>query len=308
MNVLVTGAAGYLGSVLCGLLLYKGHKVMALDNFKYNQTSLSIYCSEPNFKLIYDDCNCSYIDSLVKENDFVIPLAALVGAPVCNANPDEALRVNALGVRRIKDAIQSSGTRIIFPNTNSGYGTTGSRPCTENTPLNPISIYGKTKAQAEQLVLNAGGISFRFATLFGCSPRMRVDLLVNDFVLRAIRDKALTLFEPHFRRNYLHVRDAANVFIWAMENYDKMKGQAYNVGLPDANLTKLQLAKRIEKYIPQLAIFEAHTAKDPDQRDYLVSNDKILATGWRPEYSLDNGIVELIKASRMFLKSPWANQ
>jgi nucleoside-diphosphate-sugar epimerase len=237
----------------------------------------------------------------------VVPLAAVVGAPACDRHETEAWRVNAHAVRYLAALATTRGFGLITPNTNSGYGTTGAAACDETTPLNPVSRYGATKKVAEESTLEANGVVFRFATLFGVSPRMRLDLLVNDFTFRAVRDKTLVLYEPHFRRNYLHVRDGARAILHAMTNYDLMRGQAYNAGMPDANLTKAQLALKIKEHVPDLTIMESAAGSDPDKRDYLVDNTKLLATGWRPKYTLDQGVEEVIKAYPILASSLWTN-
>ena len=304
-NVLVTGAAGYLGSVLTPLLLKDGYRVTALDNFCYGQTSLADCCADPNFTLIRGDArDLNRMNDLLKEADFFIPLAAVVGAPACDRDPALAWETNW---KAIADHMSKKSCPTIMPTTNSGYGIGGEAACTEDSPLNPLSVYGRSKVEAEIAVLNYEGITLRLATLFGMSTRMRLDLLVNDFVHRALRDRFIVLFEASFRRNYLHVRDAALAILWAIEHYDEMKGRPYNVGLPDANLTKRELCERIKTHIPDFFFAEADVGQDPDKRDYEVSNARILATGWRPAYSLDDGIRELIKGYEILRTPRWAN-
>ena len=303
--ILVTGAAGYLGSVLTPMLLAKGYRVTALDNFRYGQTSLADCCADSNFTLIEGDCRSpSLMHALLKDADFFIPLAAIVGAPACDRDPALAWETNC---KAITDHISKKSCPTVMPMTNSGYGIGGEIACTEDSPLKPLSLYGRSKVEAEIAVLNYDGITLRLATLFGMSPRPRLDLLVNDFVFRALRDRFVVLFEASFRRNYLHVRDAALAILWAVEHYSEMKGKPYNVGLPDANLTKWELCERIKKHIPDFFFAEADLGQDPDKRDYEVSNARILATGWRPQFSLDDGIRELIKGYEILKTPRWAN-
>lgn len=244
----------------------------------------------------------------VAKADIIIPLAALVGAPLCKRNPKLAKMINYEAVKMISD-FASPSQIFIYPNTNSGYGI-GEKDamCTEESPLRPISEYGIDKVHAEQYLLDKGNcVTFRLATVFGISPRMRLDLLVNDFTYRAYKDKFIVLFEEHFRRNYIHVRDVVKGFIHGIENYDKMKGQAYNMGLSSANLTKRQLAETIKKYIPDFYIHSASIGEDPDKRDYLVSNAKLEATGWKPDNTLEDGIEELLRAFKMMKVNRFAN-
>lgn len=296
MNVLCTGSNGYLGSMLCPLLLQAGHEVVAVDNFRYGQTSLAECCADPGFTPIRGDCrDMRTMGPLIKRADVVIPLAAIVGAQACDADVCAAESTNFGAILSIIGAMSPS-QRIIYPNSNSGYGVSGEKSCTEESPMNPVSLYGVLKAHAEEIVLrNPNAVSFRFATLFGMSPRMRTDLLVNDFCFRAKRDRFVVLFEAKFRRNYLHIRDAASVFLWAIEHFDEMKGRPYNAGLPDANLTKWELCERIKTHVPDFYFCEAPVGEDPDKRNYICDNSRILATGWKPRYSLDDGIKELIK-------------
>lgn len=293
MRICLSGGAGYLGSVLVPMLLNAGHEVTVIDTYQYQQTSLADCCADPNFMLIRGDCrDLNMMNELLEDADFFIPLAAIVGAPACDRDPGLACETN---YKAIADHMSKKSCPIIMPTTNSGYGIGGKDACTEDSPLNPISVYGRSKVEAEKAVLLYGGITLRLATLFGMSNRMRVDLLVNDFCYRAMRDKYIVLFESHFRRNYLHIRDAALAIIWAIDHYDEMKGRPYNVGLPDANLTKLELCAKIKKHISDLIYLEAPIGTDPDRRDYICDNSRILATGWKPRYSLDDGVKELIK-------------
>jgi len=305
VKICISGGAGFLGSVLTPMLLNVGHKVTVIDSYQYGQTSLAECCADPNFTLIRGDCrDKKLMAGLLKDADFFIPLAAIVGAPACDRDPDLAWETNC---KAIADHMSKASCPTIMPTTNSGYGIGGDSACTEESPLNPLSVYGRSKVEAEKAVLLYGGITLRFATLAGVSPRMRFDLLLNDFCARAVRDRSIVLFEPHFRRNYLHVRDAALAIIWAMNHYDEMKGKPYNVGLPDANLTKRQLCERIKKQVFDLAILEAPIGEDPDKRDYIVSSQRILETGWQPQYSLDHTIAEIIRAMPIFMQRRWGN-
>ena len=298
MRILVTGGAGYLGSVLVPELLARAHQVTVLDNFMYGQNGLLGCCAAPGLEIIRADVR-EEMD--VSSYDAFILLAAIVGAPACDLDRTAAVTTNFLSVERLARVAQ--GRPVIYPNTNSGYG--HGENCTEDTPLKPLSLYASTKAQAEAAVLTARGVSLRFATLFGTSPRMRLDLMVNDFTYRAVHDRALTLFEPNFRRNFLHVRDAARVVVYALQNYGKMGGrvsnggQVFNAGLSSANMTKLELCEAIRHRIPDFTWSVVENRSDGDQRDYLVSNVKLEATGWRAVYSLDDGIMELIRAYQM---------
>ncbi len=296
-KILITGGAGYIGSILTEELLKKGLKVRVIDSLIFNQNSLLNCCKYENFEFIKGDItNKDLINSELKKADIIIPLAAIVGAPACKANPSLSKIVNEESFFYMIDKI-STNQQIIFPTTNSGYGI-GAKDkfCTEETPLNPISNYGKSKVMIEKAFLDKGSaITLRLATVFGISPRMRMDLLVNDFVYRSFKDKFLVLFEEHFRRNYIHVRDVSKAFIFSIENYDKMIGEPYNVGLSSANLTKRELAEKIKNQIPDLYIHSAELGQDPDKRDYLVSNEKIEKLGWKPDNTLETGIKELIK-------------
>lgn len=308
-DILVTGGAGYLGSTLVPMLLAQGHKVTVLDNFMFKQNSLAQVCHDPNFDVVQDDCrNEATVKRLLAKADVVIPLAALVGAPLCNADQTGAVTINLEAVRMIC-RLASPAQRIVLPNTNSGYGVgTAGAFCTEDSPLNPITLYGRTKVDAEKAVMERdNSLSFRLATVFGMSPRMRVDLLVNDFVHRAVFDRAVVLFEAHFKRNYIHVRDVARAFLHAIDHFEAMKGQSYNVGLSDANLSKAELCQRIQSHLPKFVYLEAPIGEDPDKRDYIVSNSKIEATGYAPAHSLDAGIAELIKGFRMIRNTQYGN-
>ena len=294
-NILVTGGAGYLGSILVPALLDAGYHVTVLDNFMYKQNSLAHVCADPHFDVVRGDArDYALVGKLAAKADILIPLACLVGAPLCDADKDAAKLTNFAAVNLLAYGT-SKHQRILFPTTNSGYGRSDV-PCNEDTPLNPISLYARTKVDAEKAVLNRGNaITFRLATVFGASPRMRIDLLVNDFVYRAVRDRAIVLFEPHFRRNFIHVRDVAHVFLHGITNFEAMKDRPYNVGLSDANLTKLQLCQAIARHLPDFDWQYAKAGNDPDQRDYVVDNSRIEKTGFRPAFSLDDGIAELKK-------------
>jgi nucleoside-diphosphate-sugar epimerase len=308
-NILITGGAGYIGSVFLPHLLDEGYNVTVLDNFMYRQSSLLAICHHKNLHIVVGDVRDeALLKNEVEKNDFIIPLAAIVGAPACNKDEQLAKDVNQAHIEMIGRLV-SLNQAIIFPVTNSGYGI-GQKGvlCDENTPLNPISHYGKTKVDAEKSLLEMGNVvSFRLATVFGCSPRMRMDLLVNDFVYRAFEDRFIVLFESHFKRNYIHIRDVSSVFLHALKNYDQLKGHAYNVGLSDANLTKMELCERIKLKLPDFHIFESDLAQDPDKRDYIVSNEKIESTGWKPQFNIDDGIIELIKAYSYLKVNPYNN-
>lgn len=309
MNILVTGGAGYIGSILVPELLKLGHRVTVLDNFMFGQNSLLECCAYESFDVIKGDARDEdNLKSVLKKADYIMPLAALVGAPLCNRDERGTVNTNRDAIASIVN-LASKEQRIIFPTTNSGYGIGQEGVyCTEETPLNPISLYGKIKVEAEKIVLNRGNaISFRLATVFGMSPRMRIDLLVNDFTYRVVKDRFVVVFEGHFKRNYIHIRDVARAFIHAIENFETMKKEAYNVGLSDANLSKLELCAKIKKQVPDFVYLEAPVGEDPDKRDYIVSNEKIEKTGFKPVYSLEMGIKELIKGYRIITNSRYSN-
>lgn len=309
MKILITGGAGYIGSVLVPTLLQKGYDVKVLDNFMYGGNFLADACRYRSFSVLRGDVrNKALMEDLVRSVDLIIPLAALVGAPLCKRDPITASAVNQKSIEELCRML-SVEQRILMPVTNSGYGI-GARDnyCTEDSPLRPISLYGTTKVEAEKAVLEReNSITFRLATVFGMSPRMRLDLLVNDFVHRAVNDKALVIFEGHFKRNYIHVRDVANAFLHGIDNFEIMRGKPYNVGLDSANLTKLQLAEAIKLRIPDFTYVEAEIGEDPDKRDYIVSNARIASTGFAPEWTLDDGIVELIKGYTTLNNSRYGN-
>lgn len=304
MRVLVTGGAGYLGSVIVGRLLDEGHHVTVLDKLLFNQTSLLQYTFTTKFKFIYGDVrNEKLLERCCNDADTIIPLAAIVGFPACDADPQLALDVNFTQIENIVKFTKGTGKKILYPNTNSGYGIgEGQTECTEESPLNPISIYGKTKCEAEDLLLKeTDAIIFRLATVFGVSPRMRTDLLVNDFVYKSITDKYIVVFEKNFKRNFIHIRDVANVFMFMLDRYEQYKGQVFNVGLSSANLSKQELLEKIQSHVKDFAVSYNDYYEDPDKRDYIVSNKKIEETGWRAHWNLDKGIVELIQAYQMIV-------
>lgn len=309
MNILVTGAAGYLGSVMVPELLRQGHKVTVVDNFMFNQTSLLDCCNDENLSIIRGDArDKDLIAGLLKKSDAIFPLACLTGAPLCKKDPVAARGINFDAIKMIVD-MRSKEQIIIFPTTNSGYGV-GQEGihCTEETPLNPISLYGQLKVELEKLLLDSGNtITLRLATVFGASPRMRLDLLVNDFTYRAVYDRFIVLFESHFKRNYIHVRDITKVFIHCLDNFDKMKDEPYNVGLSDANISKWELCEEIKKQVPDFYFVEAKIGEDPDKRNYIVSNDKVEATGFKPDYSIQRGVAELLKTYQVIKRNQFAN-
>jgi nucleoside-diphosphate-sugar epimerase len=308
-QILVTGGAGYLGSTLVPELLAAGHKVTVLDNFMYNQNSLAHVCHHPGFEVVRGDVRIEgAVLPLLKKADVVIPLAAYVGAPLCARDPVGATSTNhdAL-IMMLKNV--STHQRILMPTTNSAYGSGDENNfCTEESLLRPMSLYAIEKVKVEkELMQHPNAISFRLATVFGMSPRMRIDLLVNDFTYRAVHDRFVVLFESSFKRNYIHVRDVACVFIHGIDNYEKMKGQIYNVGLSDANVSKMELCQAIQKQVPDFVFLDAPIGKDPDQRNYIISNEKIEATGYKPQVSLDAGIAELLKGYTMIRNTCYSN-
>ena len=298
-TILITGGAGYIGTKLVQKLttLDSVKKVIVYDNLMYKQDGLFPFLCDPKIEFVYGDVREEKkLEKLVQEADVIIPLAAIVGFPACAKDPDTANKINNLHVQLIVNKARKD-TKIIYPNTNSGYGVGEDGVyCTEKTPLTPISVYGITKCAAEKSVLDIGGISFRLATVFGVSPRFRKDLLVNNFVLKALTDRYVVLFESHFKRNYIHVNDVVSAFITMIEQYDQHRGEPFNVGLSTANLSKLELCEKIKQYVPDFVITTNEFSQDLDKRDYIVSNDKLEATGWIPHYDLDYGIQELVKA------------
>lgn len=296
-KILVTGGAGYIGSILVPALLSQGHAVTVLDGLIFNQTPLLDCCSNPKFEFIRGDiCEASLLEKLIAQSDIIIPLAAIVGAPACKKSPTHSHLVNYQAHLSIVKKV-SKDQRVLFPTTNSGYGI-GEKDvfCTEESPLRPVSEYGRVKVEIERAFLDKGNaVTFRLATVFGMSPRMRMDLLVNDFSYRAYKDRSIILFEENFRRNFIHIADVARAFIFAIDNFQIMQGEPFNIGLSSANLTKKQLCEKIKEHVPEFYIYCAPIGEDPDKRDYLVSNAKIEALGWRPVHTLDDGIKELLK-------------
>ena len=308
-RVLVTGGAGYLGSVLCERLLGAGHKVTVLDNLAFGQRSLFHLCHHPHFDFVFGDArDKAKVETLVSKADAIIPLACLVGAPLCDRDPDTALAVNLEAIRTIERA-RSPSQLIVYPTTNSGYGTkTGDVYCDEDTPLEPISLYGRTKVDAEALLLDAPNtITLRLATVFGVSPRMRLDLLVNHFTYAAHTDGYLVIFEKDFKRNYIHIRDVADCFVHCIDNAQSMVGKPYNAGLDDANLSKEELAREIQKQVPEFYLHFAEIGSDPDKRNYIVSNRRLAEAGFEAKRQLETGIQELLVAYRMMGRSEFAN-
>jgi len=309
MKILVTGGAGYIGSVLVPELINRGHEVTVVDNFMYGQQSLLDCCYHENLSIKRGDArDKALITSCMKNADVILPLACLTGAPLCSKDPIGAQTTNFDAIKMILE-LRKKTQKIIFPTTNSGYGI-GQKGiyCTEETPLNPISLYGTLKVDIENLILKSGNaITLRLATVMGVSPRMRLDLLVNDFTYRAVNDRFLVIFEPHFKRNYVHVRDVAKAFIHCIDNFDAMKNEPYNVGLSEANLSKWELCEEIEKQVPDFYFTEAKIGEDPDKRDYIVSNEKIEATGWSADYSLQKSITELVKGYQIIKRNQFAN-
>ena len=304
MKILITGGAGYLGSVITGKMLERGYGVTVLDKLIFNQTSLLQYTSNPNFKFIHGDVrNEKLLEKLCLDSDVIIPLAAIVGFPACASEPELAREINFTQIFNIVKYTKGLGKKILYPNTNSGYGIgVGQTECTEESPLNPISIYGSTKCESENfLKSNTDAIMFRLATVFGVSPRMRTDLLVNDFTYKAITDKYIVVFEKNFKRNFIHIQDVASVFLFMLENYDRYKGEVFNVGLSDANLSKQELLEKIQSHVKNFAVSYNDYYEDPDKRDYIVSNSKVESTGWSPNWTIDMGIKELIMAYQMIV-------
>ena len=309
VNILVTGGCGYLGSVLVPRLLEAGYKVTVVDNLMFGQTSLNHVCYNPDFDFINADVRLEVdMKPLFAAADIIIPLAAYVGAPLCKRDPIGAHSVNNEAIKMMLDMV-SQDQLILMPTTNSAYGSGDQNNyCDETSSLNPISKYAIDKVEIEQeLMQHKNAVSFRLATVFGMSPRMRLDLLVNDFTYRALNDGFLILFEGHFKRNYIHVIDIARVFMHGIENHKTMTGEIYNVGLSDANVSKWELCEAIKKQVPTFYFKEAEVGLDPDQRNYIVSNDKIEATGFKPIMSIDTGIAELIKGYKMINNRKYGN-
>lgn len=309
IRVLVTGGAGYLGSVLCERLLDAGYRVTAVDNLMYRQRSLFHLCARPGFDFVFGDVRDEgLMRELVNRADVLIPLAAVVGAPACERDPWLARSVNLEAVRLL-NRLRSPDQLVVFPTTNSGYGTkTGDVFCTEETPLDPISLYGRTKVEAEAGLLETPGVvSLRLATVFGMSSRMRLDLLVNHFVQQAVTVRYLVIFEKDFKRNFIHILDVADCFVHAVEHPDRMVGRAFNAGLDDANLSKEQLALKIQEHVPDFYVHFAEVGSDPDKRNYIVSNERLREAGFTARRSLDEGIEELLKGYRMMAWGSFAN-
>ncbi len=308
-HILVTGGAGYLGSTLVPDLLAAGHRVTVLDNFLYAQASLNHVCHHPNFAVVRGDIRqADTMRPLLAKADIIIPLAAYVGAPLCNQDPVGAQSINHDAIKMMLGMV-SQEQRILMPTTNSAYGSGDENNfCTEESPLRPISKYAIDKVEVEKhLMEHPNAISFRLATVFGMSPRMRIDLLVNDFTYRAVHDRFVILFEGHFKRNYVHVRDVSRVFQHGIAQFEAMRGQIYNVGLSEANVSKMELCEHIQRQLPNFVFIEAPVGKDPDQRNYIVSNAKLEATGYRTSVGLDAGIAELIKGFTMLRNTRYGN-
>ena len=308
-RILVTGGAGYIGSILVPRFLQQDYQVVVIDNFMYSQTSLLDCCYNKNVTVIRGDArDRDLITGQLRKADVILPLACFTGAPLCSKDPVGAKTTNFDAVKMILD-LRSENQILIFPTTNSGYGIgEAGIYCTEETPLRPISLYGKLKVNIEKIILDSGNsITLRLATVFGISPRMRLDLLVNDFTYRAVNDRFLVLFEARFKRNYLHVWDVARAFLHCLENFDHMKEEPYNVGLSDANLSKWELCEEIKKQVPDFYFAEAPIGEDPDKRDYIVSNAKIEATGFKPLISIHEGISELIKGYQIIKSKQFSN-
>lgn len=309
MRILVTGGAGYIGSILVPMLLQREDDVTVLDNFLYGQTSLLDCCHHPRLTIVRGDVrDTAMVCGLVQKFDAVLPLACLVGAPVCKQEPQAATAINRDAIQTMVEAM-SRQQLLIFPSTNSGYGIGQSDVfCDEDTPLRPLSLYGRLKTELESFLLDRGtAVTFRLATVFGVSPRMRLDLLVNDFVYRAVTDRFLVLFEAHFKRNFLHVRDAARAFLHSIDSFETMKGRPYNVGLSDANISKWELCEEIQKQVGDFYFAEAAIGEDPDKRNYVVSNARIEGTGFQTSVGLAPGITELIKGYQIIRRNAYSN-
>ena len=309
MKILITGGAGYIGSVLVPSLLAENHDVTVVDSFLYQQNPLLDCCVNPRLQIIRGDARDERLmGGLLPKFDAILPLACLTGAPLCDKDPWAARGTNHDAVRWLAEN-KSRQQMLIFPSTNSGYGVGESGlECTEDTPLRPVSLYGRLKVDLEKYLLDRGDcVTFRFATLFGSAPRMRLDLLVNDFTYRAVTDRFVILFEPHFKRNYLHVRDGAGAFRHALKHYETMQGRPYNVGLSDANISKWELCEVIRQYVPNFTFMVAEVGKDPDQRNYIVSNQRIESTGYRTTIGLHAGIQELLRAYQVIRRQQFSN-
>jgi nucleoside-diphosphate-sugar epimerase len=308
-RVLVAGGAGYLGSVLCEHLLDAGFHVSVVDSLIYQQNSLFHLCANPSFDFSHGDVRDERLmERLISQADILIPLAAIVGAPACDRDPAFARSVNLDAIRLLK-RLRSPRQLVIYPTTNSGYGTkSGDVFCTEDTALEPISLYGQTKTQAEQELLESpNAITLRLATVFGASPRLRLDLLVNHFVYAAVTDGYIVIFEKDFKRNYIHIRDVADCFLHCIENFKQMTGKPYNVGLDAANLSKEELALKIKEYVPNFYIHFSELGSDPDKRNYIVSNQRLREAGFEAKRLLDEGVRELLKCYRMMGRDQFRN-
>jgi nucleoside-diphosphate-sugar epimerase len=300
VRVLVTGGAGYLGSILCEHLLAAGHEVVALDSLRHGVPSLLHLCARPGFEFVRGDARDeAVLKPHLADADAIVPLAAVVGAPACDRDPWLATGTNLDAIRLLL-RLRSPSQLVVYPTTNSGYGTkSGDVFCTEDTPLEPISLYGRTKVEAEAAVLAAPNtITLRLATVFGASPRMRLDLLVNHFVYAAVTDGYLVLFEKEFKRNFIHVRDVADCFLHCLANAGRMTGRPFNAGLDSANVSKADLALLVKRYVPRFHVVFSEIGSDPDKRNYLVSNQRLREAGFEARRSLDAGIAELLLAYR----------
>jgi nucleoside-diphosphate-sugar epimerase len=303
-KVLITGGAGYIGSELIQHFI-SDYDITVMDNMMYDTTSLLRYSQRPNFRFVKGDVrDVKALEPLMKSADIVIPLAALVGFPLCDQHPREAKETNFESNLWIANH-KSTDQRVIYPCTNSGYGISeDGGVCTEESPLNPVSLYGETKVDAETVYRNVNNCAtFRLATVFGPSTRMRSDLLVNNFVLKALKERILVLYECEFMRNYIHITDVCRAFRFVVDNWDTCGNETFNVGNDDVNMNKLQLAQKIKKYMP-LEIIKAEFTSDPDKRDYIVSSEKFYSRGFECKYDLDDGIKQLIKVYSM-IDEPW---
>ena len=308
-SILVTGGAGYIGSILCGRLLEAGHRVMVVDNLMFGQLGLAHLCANPSFDFVLGDVRDERLmKELVSKADVIIPLAALVGAPLCDKDPEMARSVNLEAIRMI-NRLRGGNQLVVYPTTNSGYGTKSSAThCTEETPLDPISLYGRTKVEAEaELLQSPNAITLRLATVFGMSPRMRLDLLVNHFVHVAVTEGYIVIFEKDFKRNFIHIRDVADCFLHCIKNSGKMAGRPYNAGLESANLSKEELALKIKEHVPNFYIHFSPIGTDPDKRNYIVSNQRLREAGFEAKRTLDDGVRELIKGYRMLGRGKFSN-
>jgi nucleoside-diphosphate-sugar epimerase len=309
MRILVTGGAGYLGSILCERLLQKGYQVTAVDSLLYGEASLFHLCHDPNFDFVRGDVrNESMMKDLIAQSDAIIPLAAIVGAPACDRDPLMATSINLDAIVML-NRLRTKDQLVVYPVTNSGYGTqSGDVYCTEETPLEPISLYGQDKVRAEaELLSSENAITFRLATVFGLSPRLRLDLLVNHFTYTAVTDGYLVVFEKDFKRNFIHVRDVAECFIYGLENPNDMVGKPFNAGLDSANVSKEELATKIQEQVPNFFVHYSEIGTDPDKRNYIVSNQRLREAGFEATRSLDEGIRELIMGYKMLGRGQFKN-